>query len=453
MSLFKRPAWSQNVTAADDSSDEDNDDGNGQETSGAGLFSHSSSFMSIMKDSERQKKLQEEKKSEREKRQQEKSAEKAERKAETKRTSSGEGAETDDKGELKKRRINSEDSAALLGMIGVVSPSKTKVRSESKETVDSDDDADTTTPTTATALDGQSFVAREKGKAPEGRRTRANQVTLSDDEDVQFVSEVPRQARSPAVPAEEEDSDPELAELSRKARARHNAQQTDRSDRAAGSKDQEQAARPAPILPDATIKIFISSPIEGTAPLIIYRKLSQRLQEVREVWCAKQKFSKEFSAKVFLTHRGHRLYDLTFCRSLGLEADEHGRVTRTDDRTQDGVDSVHVEAMTEELFKKFKSAKALQAQGVQEVAEDEPTTAAAEIAQDAPPGQQYVRVVIRARGHDDFKVLVKPVSSLMFGCHGKDVDRCFIGHGYLQDHQGCEENIQAPGRTSRISRV
>jgi hypothetical protein len=414
MSLFKRPAWSQSVPVAGDSSDDDDDAE--EESSGARLFSHSESFMSIMKDSERQKKVQEEKRLEREKRKQEKSIAQAGRKATAKRTSSGEDGETLGDGELKRRRITSEDSAALLGMIGIASPSMAKAQNKLQHMSESDDEAERGSADVVVLSDEQK--RREgKGKATPVVASRANEGNLSDGEDVQFVSERPRRGRTIEDPTEE-DSDPELAELSRKARARHLAQAQngaaavpDRVPTAnASDRGHQDSARQLPALPDATIKIFINSPLEGTNPLIIYRKLSQRLQEVREVWCAKQSFSKEFADRVFLTHRGIRLYNLTTCRSLGLEADSSGRVTRTDDRTLEGVDSVHIEAMTQELFDKMKAAKALQAQGIEEETEEEETTAAAaeEGVPEIPPGEKYVRIVVRAKGHEDFKVLVKP---------------------------------------------
>jgi hypothetical protein len=412
MSLFKRPAWSQSVPNAGDSSDDNDDDDNN--TSSARLFSHSESFMSIIKDSERQKKVQEEKRLNRERQKQEGSTEQAGRKVGTKRTSSGEAAESDGDGELKRRRITSEDSAALLGMIGIASPSLSKAQNKSHYTIESEDEEDAVSAGAAVKMDEQKR-RRGNGKATEARPSYADEGNTSDDEDVKFVSEGPRQAR-PVEAAAEEDSDPELAELRRKARARHLAQVKDittvvpglaLSANAAGY-DLVGSARQVPALPDATIKILITSQLEGTGPLIIYRKLSQRLQEVREVWCAKQNFSGEFAARVFLTHRGIRLYNLTTCRSLGLEADSTGRVTRTDDRTLEGVDSVHIEAMTQELFDKMKVAKALQAQEAQEETEEDTAPGADESVPDAPPGEKYVRIVVRAKGYGDFKVLVKP---------------------------------------------
>jgi hypothetical protein len=411
MSLFKRPAWSQSVPVAGDSSDDDDEDD--KNTSGARLFSHSESFMSIMKDSERQKKAQEEKRLERERRKQEKSTEQAGRKAATKRSSSGEAEGTGADGELKRRRITSEDSAALLGMIGIVSPSISKAQKESQHVLETDDEDEIES--TGEVVIADKHKHREgRGNATNAVPSRSNDGSPSDEEDVKFVSEGPRQARTIEEPAEE-DSDPELAELSRKARARHLAQAKERGAGSTGQassasvvgNEYHEPARQVQALPDATIKIFINSQLEGTSPLIIYRKLSQRLQEVREVWCTKQNFSKEFAARVFLTHRGIRLYNLTTCRSLGLEADSSGRVTRTDDRTLEGVDSVHIEAMTQELFDKMKVAKALQAQGIQEETEEE-MTAADEGGPEAPSGEKYVHIVVRAKGHEDFKVLVKP---------------------------------------------
>ncbi|RWQ99545.1 ubiquitin-2 like Rad60 SUMO-like-domain-containing protein [Paecilomyces variotii] len=103
---------------------------------------------------------------------------------------------------------------------------------------------------------------------------------------------------------------------------------------------------------DPIIQILITSNIENTMPLIVRRKMSQRLRDVRLAWCKRQGFDKDMTASVFLTWKGRRLFDVTTCKSLGI-----GRQNRASsqglwdvsDELGDKEESmqIHVEAVTD----------------------------------------------------------------------------------------------------------
>ncbi|KAE8414899.1 ubiquitin-2 like Rad60 SUMO-like-domain-containing protein [Aspergillus pseudocaelatus] len=69
---------------------------------------------------------------------------------------------------------------------------------------------------------------------------------------------------------------------------------------------------------DAVVQILITSKIESTKPLIVHRKMSQSLRDVRLAWCNRQGIRKEMQPSILLTWKGRRLFDVTTCRSLGL---------------------------------------------------------------------------------------------------------------------------------------
>ncbi|KAE8163131.1 ubiquitin-2 like Rad60 SUMO-like-domain-containing protein [Aspergillus tamarii] len=69
---------------------------------------------------------------------------------------------------------------------------------------------------------------------------------------------------------------------------------------------------------DAIVQILITSKIESTKPLIVHRKMSQSLRDVRLAWCNRQSIPKEMQSSIVLTWKGRRLFDVTTCRSLGL---------------------------------------------------------------------------------------------------------------------------------------
>ncbi|KAL1621088.1 hypothetical protein SLS56_009340 [Neofusicoccum ribis] len=106
---------------------------------------------------------------------------------------------------------------------------------------------------------------------------------------------------------------------------------------------------PAP--PDPPVQIFITSRIPGTKPLIVTRRLRQRLQEVREAWCKRQGFNEEMTDSVFFTFKGRRLFDVATCTSLGLVADSFGNVYMKDNREWDENDGrITVEAVTLDIY-------------------------------------------------------------------------------------------------------
>lgn len=78
------------------------------------------------------------------------------------------------------------------------------------------------------------------------------------------------------------------------------------------------APKDYPAQMDVTIQILITSKIEHTKPLIVQRKISQSLKDVRLAWCNHQNLSPESQSAVYLTWKGKRLFDVTTCKSLGL---------------------------------------------------------------------------------------------------------------------------------------
>ncbi|KAJ1705604.1 ubiquitin-2 like Rad60 SUMO-like-domain-containing protein [Aspergillus flavus] len=69
---------------------------------------------------------------------------------------------------------------------------------------------------------------------------------------------------------------------------------------------------------DPVVQILITSKIESTKPLVVHRKMSQSLRDVRLAWCNCQSIPKEMQSSILLTWKGRRLFDVTTCRSLGI---------------------------------------------------------------------------------------------------------------------------------------
>ena len=214
----------------------------------------------------------------------------------------------------------------------------------------------------------------------------------------------------PAAPAEDDDqpgSDEEFPELARQARekARRKRLEEDIASTAADPQDVllslHQPMSPTS-QPDPILRILITSSIENTTPLIVTRKVSQRLKDVRLAWTERQKFPPDFSDTVFLTWRGKRLFDVTTCRSLGFTVDAMGRISMKGGSWEEEEGQIHMEAMTAKVLEAYKKAKRNEATVQEDVGVQEE---AVEVKDREP----QVRIILKAKELDDFKLQVRPV--------------------------------------------
>ena len=224
-----------------------------------------------------------------------------------------------------------------------------------------------------------------------------------------------------SVPPQEDDfpaSDDEYAELARKAREKARTKRleddlvsaikkpslsVELENHLRRSLSAQQPTNPS-AMSDPEIYIFITSAIENTTPLIIKRKLSQRLKDVRIAWCQHQHFTPDMTSTVFLTWRGKRLFDVTSCKSLGISVDVEGNVTTKglEDMFGEEEKKIHMEVMTEELLEQYRKTRKRRTEEAE--IEDEPIPAPHK------PQEAQVRIILKAKGFDDFKLIVKPVS-------------------------------------------
>ncbi len=161
---------------------------------------------------------------------------------------------------------------------------------------------------------------------------------------------------------------------------------------------------PPPPAPDPVLQILITSTIPNTEPLIVNRKLSQRLKEVRITWTERQQFTSDFAESVFLTWRGRRLFDVASCKSLGITVDPNGNIRTRGDSLEDLDGKIHMEAMTAEILEAYKKAK------LHEVAEGREAPAEEPVFKEEKKEVQ-IRIILKARGFADVKIIVKPVSN------------------------------------------
>lgn len=218
-------------------------------------------------------------------------------------------------------------------------------------------------------------------------------------------------------------SDDEFAELARKARekARRKRLEADIVSPSFGNPsfqtqdghiEEAKAVNghtPPPAAPDAVVSILITSRITNTTPLIVNRKVSQRLKDVRVTWCQRQGFTADATASIFLTWRGKRLFDVTTCKSLGIGVDSNGNIVMKGQKDILGEEErqIHMEAMTEEILAEYQTLKRREAEGeTQHDTEPHPEE------QPAAEKEPQVRIILKAKGYTDFKLIVKPTTRI-----------------------------------------
>lgn len=153
---------------------------------------------------------------------------------------------------------------------------------------------------------------------------------------------------------------------------------------------------------DPVIDILVTSCIDGSKPVIIRRKLSQRLREVRLTWCdrqiiAGQALSSHVQDSIFLTWNGFKLFDFTECAFLGIKIGSNGSLSSSG-RGFDERGRLHFEAWTDELFMAHqRRLKLQQEQASREVEEPE-----------VEEVDSSVKLILVARDLESYKMKVRP---------------------------------------------
>ncbi|KAF2810231.1 uncharacterized protein BDZ99DRAFT_476416 [Mytilinidion resinicola] len=384
-SFFKRPAW---ATAEETKSE--------TPQTGSESFRHSSRVFAEIVEEQKKKDEEKARQKEKEERRKKRKSEESERHAKRRRASGeGEGSESP------AHRSPREGSSRT--------PQLTSPRRATRSNIDS------------TSLSAR-YEEALRPSVPRDDIFASHIIDLGDDtDDSDDSSRQPVLHRQPTPIILEDDDDmepilePEPIAL----------QMRERDPQAESSRNPPPIVSSAPI-PNPVVKLFISSPIEGTTPLIATRKLLQPLGDVRTAWCAKQIFPPGITpSMIFLTYRKRRLFDVATCKSsIGLEVDAHGNLKPKhdhDDFDDEMEDRVHLVAVTEEILVEMKRRAEL---GIHE---SEPAEEVVEEEEEVVKEQPKCRLILKAKGIEDFKLAVKPETTF------KDIANAFRRHNKMPD--------------------
>jgi Ubiquitin-2 like Rad60 SUMO-like len=247
-------------------------------------------------------------------------------------------------------------------------------------------------------------------------------ITIGDDDDL-YEASAPRRARSPEVDDGLQFSDEEFPELILRAREREQQKVQQKLNATNAFSEQNHTVKgveilddifdsgtTTPVNSDPTIEILITSKMEGTKPLKVKRKLSQRLKEVRLSWCDRQTIDGQpidqaYKATMFLTWKKIRLYDVTTCSSLGIKLDGRGKLSVDGD----GVDAegrIHLEAWTKEAWEYDQKRRAAKQKREQGGSDEEATE------REAKKAVPKTKIIMKGRGMEDFKIAVKATTTI-----------------------------------------
>lgn len=466
-SLFKKPSWAATSILANAGDDSDD----ALEEKDRDFFSRSGDFLKTVAEKERRKK----EKAERKKAKDEEKRKAKEEALRDKRRSLLEehGLDSPEQRSGKRRRVSDDDDEhdeprAREG-------GRERERERERERANERDrnghveskqdesmasmalDSDVQGSTSQRPLDDVSHSSTARAApAPRSKMSRAQsnvvEILSSDDEADQHFSRTPSFQRkspssssshlptapttaatnrrpSPPLDFSDSDSDPEVRALKQQARARRKQEEAAEAERIAAASRPvynpftytydapDPAAAQKLLESDPTIQLYITSPIPGTSPLIVTRRLSQRLQEVIEAWCSRQTFPIGITADdIIFTYKLRRLWGLTTCRTLGVKLDQYtGKVVPGDDHdttTGYGCEhqgKVHLEALTEELWQRMKEEKARAARGTSSFLIGNDTETPPIELEDDMQQQKVLKIMLKAKGFKDVKLKVKPV--------------------------------------------
>lgn len=210
---------------------------------------------------------------------------------------------------------------------------------------------------------------------------------------------------SKSVPSDDDElaevEDPELAALAARARARAAATAKAATSWATGA---------APV-----IQLFISPEIPDAKPLMVKVRIDSTLEKTRLAWCGKQDYTPDMTEGVFFTWQGQRMYDSTTVKRLGIIVHDNGSISvENDTNIYDDINlpKVYVEAWTDEIYQQRKKEDAAEAEAKRKAAEPSPDIDERDPTPEPAPKAIKVRLIMKARGKEDFKLSVNPDTTI-----------------------------------------
>jgi Ubiquitin-2 like Rad60 SUMO-like len=246
--------------------------------------------------------------------------------------------------------------------------------------------------------------------APAKVQTRVSDEEISEEED-EYVLELKQKARAKAR-LRELGTDP----LHNQGSARRTLDVQQRTplspfnENSSTFTHQHPVSIPPPDQEDTIVSILINTKIPNAKQLIVNRKVSQPMQQVRKVWCSRQNFDDEMTAKVIFTWRGRRLYDTTTSTHLlnvlkKERARQMGGLANEDDEDPSN-GRIEVEAMTKDMYEQRQRRDDTETDTTRTTdpsTQDDPSRD-----KSATPPEPVYKIVMNAQGLEALTLKVRP---------------------------------------------
>ncbi|ETN38825.1 uncharacterized protein HMPREF1541_06864 [Cyphellophora europaea CBS 101466] len=245
-----------------------------------------------------------------------------------------------------------------------ISPRQHKAKSKPKRTVisleESDEDGDAGSRNTGQVTSQD----RDLSRSPKSNRTTKSAPPPEDEDEDPFIRELQRKARQQALERAGVTKSISPTRVANKARSPS-------FEKAAASRSPVSTKNGSYELPSASqtkvlesnIAILIRSHIPGTKDLVVNRHTSQPLQPVKDYWCVRNKVESSFAKQIFFTWRGTKLYNSSTMASLiNILKREQDIPSWSDEDPSHG--RIQVEAVTEEILEEQRKARDAAKQGV-----------------------------------------------------------------------------------------
>jgi len=217
-----------------------------------------------------------------------------------------------------------------------------------------------------------------KAKSPRKPKSQPATIVLDDDEDKEAdetysattakpKSPIPQKPNSKPSEFESDEEDEHIQELKRKAKERarlkslgtnqdraNTPTSTSIPSRSVSADPATSASVPSPAATpmspannenDPYVSIFISTIIPNAVNIIVKRKASQDLKQVKDYWCQRMDLDPAIAAKVFFTWRSTRLWDSTTMRGILRRLQAASQTT-----TDPSKGKIEIEAVIPEIF-------------------------------------------------------------------------------------------------------
>lgn len=241
-------------------------------------------------------------------------------------------------------------------------------------------------------------------KPPAMNKSTSQAIEFDDDDDDPFSNELEK----PIAIVEDdeplfEEAYPELVERARKRQLEiQMALKKASSSEGKNSNGVEDVFGEKRIDIDPVVHILVTSSLPGAVPLVLRRKVSQRMKEVKQAWIDRQP-PETIGADghtIFLTWKGAKLYDVATCEHIGIRMGPDGLMNSDD---LDGKGRLHLEAWTPASLEEWQRKEEEQRRKADVAAEPEPVR---EIKVDK------VKLIFKAKGLEDIKTKL-PVTHLV----------------------------------------